>query len=171
MLATLRSEDSHWKGTEFVLAHAKATDTRRAYAKVLFRDGGTVTFQIQGGEHPEYVAVESKEQLEPGLSMGESWSDEVAQTCAVTGAHTWMSTPLDESLNAYEALYRDALMGDKSHYVTYAEVQAAYTVWDRVLEYDHQPATYAVGAELNSLFMAVGPNERACRKDFCLTSA
>eukprot|EP00658_Telonema_sp_P-2_P007298 TRINITY_DN12718_c0_g1_i4.p1 TRINITY_DN12718_c0_g1~~TRINITY_DN12718_c0_g1_i4.p1 ORF type:complete len:643 (-),score=161.96 TRINITY_DN12718_c0_g1_i4:30-1958(-) len=56
-LATLRSKDPHWAGTEFVVAHGKATDSRQAYTKVLFKDKSEISFHIQGGPVEEYVAI------------------------------------------------------------------------------------------------------------------
>jgi len=175
-LAIMKSSDPHWAGTQFVLAHTKASDTRwvhlrsshcpvtsvcglrRAHARVLFKDGTELTFHIQGGGTDEFVAMSTPDRLvraEAPFTLGSGWEMTQASVDPPNNG-LWVAEPLSKSLNAYEALYGDALKGDKSHFVSFPEVEAAYQVWDQVLDFTVQPKRYAEGSTVNQVFIDAG---------------
>ena len=56
-LAVLKSTATQWQGVRFVLAHGKATATRQAYIKVLFKDASELTFHMQGNRKEPYRSM------------------------------------------------------------------------------------------------------------------
>ena len=128
---------------------------------------------MAGGDTDEFVAMATPDHLvrvEAPFTLGSGWEMTQASVDPPNNG-LWVAEPLSKSLNAYEALYGDALKGDKSHFVSFPEVEAAYQVcwpyatdwaddvpkvWDQVLDFTVQPKGYAEGSTVNQVFIDAG---------------
>eukprot|EP00511_Aplanochytrium_stocchinoi_P000670 CAMPEP_0204826918 /NCGR_PEP_ID=MMETSP1346-20131115/4514_1 /ASSEMBLY_ACC=CAM_ASM_000771 /TAXON_ID=215587 /ORGANISM="Aplanochytrium stocchinoi, Strain GSBS06" /LENGTH=499 /DNA_ID=CAMNT_0051955153 /DNA_START=120 /DNA_END=1619 /DNA_ORIENTATION=+ len=141
----LKLENNIWEGVPFIFRSGKALDSRRAYTKVTFKNGGQLLFNLQGTTdgidgsaiHCSLTLCASK------LNLPEAWDhvDNSAEHFHAVGP---------KIPNAYEVLLRSALEGDVNNFVRLPEVIESWRVWSPLLRDlpKLELSTYKHGADL-----------------------
>ena len=140
-----------WRDVPFYLRTGKRLKERRSMVAVRFREPPMQLFQGTGAAtvHPNWLLIgiqpDDVVQMEisakvPGL---ETRTRQIAMDASV-------GNPGERKADAYEDLLLDVIQGDRSLFLRYDEVKAAWNVVDPVMrgwsEDEHPPLQYPVGS-------------------------
>jgi glucose-6-phosphate 1-dehydrogenase len=131
-----------WRGVPFYLRTGKCLKERRSMVAVCFKEAPVQLFQERtAGTHPNWLLIgiqpEDAVRLEisakiPGLEMR---TRQIVMDASV-------GSPGERKAEAYEELLLDVIQGDRSLFLRYDEVKAAWSVVDPVMQgwaSDEQP--------------------------------
>ena len=137
-----------WRGVPFYLRTGKCLKERRSMVAVRFKEPPIQLFKKAGLERPNWLLLgiqpEDAVRMEisakvPGLEMH---TRHIAMDASI-------AMPEERRADAYEELLLDVIQGDRSLFLRYDEVAAAWQVVDPIMQYwaqDEQlPLQYPVG--------------------------
>jgi len=149
--AKLTIPTKRWTGVHFGIVHAKGIDTRKAYVRVNFKDGGWLLLHIQGGEGNEFISIFPSD----NKAKMKGWRNKTKRRDNAEGSdEESVLIPATNSLQAYEVLLGDAFKGDQSYFVTFREVVAGYKAWDAVMGFVPVVSKYPLGTSLGEAVQA-----------------
>lgn len=115
----LNIDTDRWNGVPVIVTAGKALDERAAYIRIVFKNGGELVFNVQGGEVG--TAISATSDL-PAFNSVKGW------------AGTSHNISPGENPGAYDSLVAAAFHGKKSLFVQTDTLISSWRVWTPLLD-------------------------------------
>lgn len=131
-------DNERWRGVPFVLSAGKALDERRVYVKVTFRETanpGFVPEELRGKRNAIYIEIQPKPSVELSfISKIPGVSGRVAQTKLDLVYNESFEEESRDAPDAYERLIMDAIVGDRTLFISDEQIMLAWQLFDTALK-------------------------------------
>jgi glucose-6-phosphate 1-dehydrogenase len=149
-------DNERWRGVPFVMLAGKALDERKVYVKVAFRETQNQSFvpeELRDKRNTFYIEIQPRPAVELSfITKTPDLEGRVVQTKLDLVYNESFSVEAQDMPDAYERLISDAIVGDRTLFISDAQISRAWELFDpalRELERDPtaQPVIYPYGSK------------------------
>jgi glucose-6-phosphate 1-dehydrogenase len=149
-------DNERWRGVPFVMLAGKALDERKVYVKVAFHETPNHTFipeELRDKRNTFYIEIQPRPAVELSfITKTPDLEGRVVQTKLDLVYNESFSAEAQDMPDAYERLISDAIVGDRTLFISDAQISRAWELFDpalKELERDPpvQPVIYPYGSK------------------------
>ena len=148
-------DNERWRGVPFVMSAGKALDEKKVYVKVTFRETPNRCFvpeELQDRRNSIYIEIQPRPAVELSfISKVPGLTGRVVQTKLDLVYNESFVEEARDMPDAYERLILDAVVGDRTLFISDEQISRAWSIFDPALKEMEsappmQPVLYAYGS-------------------------
>ncbi|KAF6002254.1 glucose-6-phosphate 1-dehydrogenase [Cyanidiococcus yangmingshanensis] len=142
-------DNERWRGVPFVMLAGKALDERKVYVKVAFRETSNQSFvpeELRNKRNTFYIEIQPRPAVELSfITKTPDLEGRVVQTKLDLVYNESFVVEAQDMPDAYERLISDSIVGDRTLFISDAQISRAWELFDPALkELERDPPTQPV---------------------------